>query len=279
MGRIFCAFALLVAFAQSSEAYVYNQHRFPGNTAYYYVNLDSFRTCLPTLDANKILADIQLAASSWHDQTNANFSFVYAGQTGKTGLLNDGVTTVYCDAIPSAEQLLAQTYYWFDGTGYVTNFDIAIYPSTYPQYPYITSDLTATSNLYLLDILIHEFGHGLSLNHSADPNATMFAPTSINSTQERTLYSDDILAIETVYGVRNALPPPPDPTPIPIPPPPVTECVTSGVTYPAGAKLTQTMKTGQVGTWLSAREAEGWALLTSVKAKSQTTVTLECGGS
>lgn len=256
------------------SAYVYNGHRFPGNVAYYYVNLESFRACLPNLNQATVLADLQLAASGWHDQTNADFSFVYLGPTTRTGLNNDGVTTVYCDATPNVEGLIAQTYWWYDGSGYLTNFDIAFYPNTYQQYPYLTSDLPCSAGLYLLDLAIHEWGHGLSLAHSSDSNATMWAPTSVCSTKERTLYSDDILAIETVYGVRT---PAPDPPPPVIEPPPVTACVTNGVTYALGATLTQTMKNGQVGPWLTARELEGWGLLSTSKAKSLSTVTVECG--
>jgi len=59
-----------------------------------------------------------------------------------------------------------------------------------------------------------------------------------------------------------------------LPPP---QCTYNGGSYATGATLSITMKNGVVDTWLAARVAEGWVLVSRTKARSQTTVTVRCG--
>jgi hypothetical protein len=65
--------------------------------------------------------------------------------------------------------------------------------------------------------------------------------------------------------------------PPPPPPPPPSTCTLNGVSYALGAQVTQTMKNGDVDTWLSQRYTAGWTLVRRTKSKSQTTVTVKCG--
>jgi len=59
-----------------------------------------------------------------------------------------------------------------------------------------------------------------------------------------------------------------------LPPP---QCTYNGGSYATGATLSITMKNGVIDTWLAARAAEGWVLVSRTKARSQTTVTVRCG--
>ncbi len=56
----------------------------------------------------------------------------------------------------------------------------------------------------LLDVATHEVGHLLGLEHSENPDATMFAEGPRGSTERRTLHLDDLDALTAAYG-----PPPP----------------------------------------------------------------------
>ena len=58
---------------------------------------------------------------------------------------------------------------------------------------------------------------------------------------------------------------------------PPAQCTYNGGSYATGATLSITMKNGVVDTWLAARVAEGWVLVSRTKARSQTTVTVRCG--
>lgn len=61
------------------------------------------------------------------------------------------------------------------------------------------------------------------------------------------------------------------------PPPPSTTCTYNGTAYAIGATLGPfTMKNGQVDAFLAARQAEGWAVASRTRTKSQTTLTLIC---
>ena len=254
---------VLLALPTTPRAYEYTGYRWAGTSAAYYVNLDSCTT--GNLVRADLLRDVQTAAFAWTDQTNANFQFVYAGTTSLTGINPDGVNTVFCTTDADGSGYLAEARSWAGGDGFLFDVDLWLHLG---NHPYLTSDQPCTYAIFVLDILIHEFGHALALNHSTDVNATMFSPTSTCSTKERTLYSDDILAIESVYGLRVP------PVPIPLP---AISCLTAGITYPLGAPLSFTGKTGAASQWLTARQAEGWILVSRTAAKGQTTVAVQCG--
>ena len=58
---------------------------------------------------------------------------------------------------------------------------------------------------------------------------------------------------------------------------PPAQCTYNGGSYATGATLSITMKNGVIDTWLAARAAEGWVLVSRTKARSQTSVTVRCG--
>lgn len=186
------------------SAYSYEGHRWAGSAATYYgrdthvpylVNLDSCASM--GLDQSRVLADIQTAASAWHEQTNADFEWVYSGLTDRVGLSVDGQNTVSC--MPGWTGYLSNVQWHYGANGYLDDFDIQIWVG---PVPWFTSDQSCAQGTYILDILIHEFGHGLVLGHSTDPNATMYSPANYCDTYPRTLYTDDINAIEAIYGMR-----------------------------------------------------------------------------
>jgi len=263
-------FTLALLCPSLASAYTYNGHRWPSNQVPFYVNVDSCTgpsSVTTTLIAADVLTDIQTAAFAWHDQTNANLSFVYAGTTTVTGFVPDGSVTVFCVPEPDFSGFVGQIYWWFGGDGNLFDFDIAIETG---NYPYITSNEACDgASVYVLDVAIHEFGHGLSLGHSADVNATMYQGTVPCATKDRTLYSDDIAAIEAVYGLRT----PPD-----VPPPALVSCTTGGVVYPIGSFLSSgSLRNGAANGWLTARLAEGWVLYSTDKSKGFSTLVVVCG--
>jgi hypothetical protein len=71
----------------------------------------------------------------------------------------------------------------------------------------------------LFTVALHEAGHALGLAHSDQPGAVMYPYYR----QAYGLTSDDIAAIQDLYGVHGApAPPTPQPPPVTTPPPPIT---------------------------------------------------------
>ncbi len=255
-----CLIALLGAAAVG--AYDYTGFKWPGTTTQYSVNVAS---CTSVMNPTAFLADVQASGTAWHDQTNANFEFMYGGTTAIAAVQGDNASIVFCTTTPDASGYIAETHCFADGNGALVDCDTWLHLG---NAVYTTSDQSCLE-VVTLDIMTHEFGHWLALNHSADPNATMASGITACSTKDRTLYSDDINAIESVYGLREAPPPPP--------PPPPTACVTDGVTYALGAQLSFTGGNGPAAAWQAARTAEGWTLINKTKLKNLTTVVMKCG--
>lgn len=187
----------------------------------YYINLTDCPGDKPSL-----VTDFQNAAASWELQSHANIHLVYMGQTTKSGLVNDRTNVISCQTGSSSAGYIGQSSGgWFrDASGNYTDADIVIWLGTYPQYPFIARNVPCTANLYYTNILVHEFGHILGLDHSTVAGATMVQGTSVCSTNEESLEPDDIQGIETLYPASPSPSPAPSPDPPPTPVPPPVSC-------------------------------------------------------
>lgn len=221
---VFTGFLL---FVKSSNAYVPLGSIWTAKSMTYLVNTSS----MTTITAAPALADLQMAASAWTTQTGANWSFVYGGTTAITGFRNDGSNVVFFTQDTngaSGDTYLAFTTCWWSGS---TMLDCDIKFREAAAIIYTTDqicDPTAGFNggYYLLDMATHEFGHALGLLHTDVVDATMHIGIGACDTRDRTLESDDIAGIQSLYGLI-ATPgpspspsPTPTPSPIPSPPPP-----------------------------------------------------------
>jgi MYXO-CTERM domain-containing protein len=93
------------------------------------------------------------------------------------------------------DNTLAKTTVTFDGeTGEILDADIEI------NHAY--NELTVSDSAVVFDlqsVLTHEIGHFIGLDHSPDPDATMFAGYDEGSTSLRTLEADDVAAACAAY--------------------------------------------------------------------------------
>ncbi len=214
------------------------------------------------LTPDQIATSVQAAMTVWN-QAGSNFHFTFGGFTN-AGQGYDGQNVI---SFPTTnpEGNIAFTYSWWDASNHLLDSDVLLYPG----FDYVADDQNCAAfgyGVYLVDILAHELGHLAGLNHSDAIDATMHIGYAACSQTQRTLEVDDMLGIQSLYGLSGSVPIPPV-----IPPPPAATC-------PDGDTITRTMKNGQIGIWLAAREAEGYALLSTQKVKSQTTITVVCGG-
>lgn len=124
----------------------------------------------------------------------ANFDFFFAGRALSNGVVGDD-THGEIDGCAGGVQ--AFTEYFTNGKGFRTRYYGCWLWVDGPE-----GDWQGSGGwLDLQGIATHEFGHALGLGHSADPTATMFATTS-DGKSHRTLESDDIVGIQSIYGTR-----------------------------------------------------------------------------
>jgi hypothetical protein len=190
----------------------------------YKVNTSS----ISTMTASSALADIQSASILWTTQSQANWNFTYGGTTSVAGSANDGTNAIYFTNTTPTDGYLAATNCWASTTT-LLDCDISVREATVAYYT--TDEIcdpagSANGGIYLLDILAHEFGHSLGLLHSEIVDATMRPGVTPCDTRSRTLETDDITGIQSIYGNVPAPTPVPAPSPVPtpipapIPPPP-----------------------------------------------------------
>lgn len=203
------------------KAYVYNGHKWAANGMTYKINTASFTCC----DANEVINDVSLAANAWSNQTQANFKFTYGGTTTDAGMVNDGTNAIFAVAGTSPYGYVAETNWWYDGTGNLVDSDTRVFLGAVT---WVTSATACTgSEEWIYQIMTHELGHALTLAHSDIATATMHSGINYCDNTENSLDPDDILAIETVYGRITSVDPTPSPspsptpTPVPSPPPPI----------------------------------------------------------
>lgn len=124
----------------------------------------------------------------------ANFDFFFSGRATSNGEVGDD-THGEIDGCAGGVQ--AFTEFFTNGTGFRTRYYGCWLWVDGPE-----GDWQGSGGwLDLQGIATHEFGHALGLGHSSDPSATMYATTS-DGKSHRSLEDDDIIGIQTIYGVR-----------------------------------------------------------------------------
>jgi hypothetical protein len=202
--------ALMWAGSSGVAGYSSVGHTWGTSQVYYYVNGQS-----SSLSASQVISGVQQAAAVWSQQSRANLQLVYGGTTSGSSLTMDYQNQVFLrNAAPG---YAGETYWWYDGSGRLVDFDIALYEGNNRFY---TGGAGCTgTGLYLEDLVVHEFGHGLGLGHSDASGATMAAwmPSYCDMTQ-MTLEPDDIAGIEALYPGGSSSPSSPPAESAPPPP-------------------------------------------------------------
>ena len=179
-----------------------------------------------TPDSNTVRSEIQRALDQWARYSNVTFSETQreAAEQSIDILFASGA---HGDAYPFTDtNILAHTFY----------------PAP-PNAEPIAGDMhfnaaeiwRVGSGIDLFSVALHEAGHALGLGHSDDPDAVMYPYYKMATG----LTSDDIAAVQALYGTpssRTAPPPPPPPPASPPSSPPVTPPANppSGPSSPAG---------------------------------------------
>lgn len=180
-------------------AYVLNGSVWVPGTMPYTVNPSNL-----DVPASAIAPALAVGANAWRAQSNASFSFTYAGESTQTTNTNDGINLVLFRNASSGSAIA--TAYWWSSGSRIIDGDIVFWDGAYR---FFTGASGCSSGFYVEDIATHEFGHVLGLGHSALPAATMFATTASCNTSNRTLDADDIAGVRALYPPTGPTPPRP----------------------------------------------------------------------
>ena len=186
-----CTFAALGTWPIDLIGYVMNGPKWPTSEVRYYVNPDNVH-----VSDTAAIAAIQNGAAAWSEQSGANISLLYAGQTSGSSLTFNGKNEVFFRNTTKSG-MNAETLWWYDYNNHITEFDVVFYTGSLKLF---AGSAGCSSGLYIEDLATHEFGHALGLGHSRVDGATMEpAVAGYCDMNFRTLAPDDIAGIESIY--------------------------------------------------------------------------------
>jgi Matrixin len=190
----------MLACGVAAHAYTVLGPKWGAQQVPYYVNPAS-----SDMSETDVLAAIQAGASAWASQSSANIAPVYSGQTTVTSVSLNGRNEVFLRE--QSTGMYGETYWWADFSNRLVEADIIFYAGGYLFF----KDTAACSGtgVYLLDAATHEFGHVLGMGHSSVSGATMYPSMALCSTYVRSLDTDDIAGIRSLYPPILTAPGPP----------------------------------------------------------------------
>jgi hypothetical protein len=174
---------------QQPSAYALKTARWNTTSVPFYVNAQN-------LDAAPadLLSGVHFGAYAWTVQSNAAFSFYYAGGTSGSTVTNNGRNEVFFRNASNGSAI-ATTYTYSSG-GRILDTDIVFWDGAYKFFSGVTG---CSGGFYVEDVAAHEFGHALGLAHSSVSGATMYPSLGYCSTGARWLAEDDKQGVEALY--------------------------------------------------------------------------------
>ena len=158
----------------------------------------SYRINENTADCTGEGAAVQAAAETWN-AAGADFAFSYSGTTTATGYSLNGINEILWTNLGSGGPLARAVWWSYTHSGEIIEADIEFND----YYLWSTATSTPSGRYDVQTVALHELGHWLSLEHSADQEAIMYA---YYMGTQRTLHADDIAGIRHIYGTAPVLP-------------------------------------------------------------------------
>jgi hypothetical protein len=225
----------LVAWAPSAGAFERSQDPQTGVCLEWYVRQVTVlvnERCSDDVPAAACLAAVAAGFGVWNEPTCSDFVFVAGGTTPRTDVgfdqrdWNNNINLVVWierdwQHEPGSIAMTTTTY--DRTTGEVVDSDIEVNGE---DYRYSTSGSGTYTDIW--NMIAHEAGHVLGLDHSHLPEATMYPTAAPGETLKRDLAPDDIAGLCHIYPAGQ-------PSPLCAPRPPTEEgCASSGATGGGG---------------------------------------------
>ncbi|MGD8967869.1 MAG: matrixin family metalloprotease [Anaerolineae bacterium] len=179
----------LIDVGPQAADYVYSGQKWPGSDPMgedYLVNPANN----DGLGATDVLNAITSAGGTWSSVSTADFEFSYGTTTGATTHGYNNANEILWRNV-GASSTLATSYWWYNYSDFILEADIVFNDyhtwSTVPG-PGGTFDVET--------VALHELGHWLSLGHSSNPDAIMYATYG---GVQHTLHEDDMDGISWIY--------------------------------------------------------------------------------
>ena len=194
----FVVLAACLALPIIGSGYSSSGHKWKVHSVGYYINPSN-----NDVGEAALVSAVQNAAAAWSLQSNADFSFYYAGKTTGSSFTMNNKNEVFFRGSKGA--LVGETYRWYNALGEIIDSDIAFYDAANT---FTTTGTSCTAKMVIENFATHEFGHMLGLSHSSNSAATMYPSSKACSTEWTSLESDDKNGIEALYpgGTSNAKP-------------------------------------------------------------------------
>ena len=177
------------------NSYVYNGYHWPDDNREvdFYVNLNTTQLGSDGSAADFLRA-ISAAADTWSVVPSAAFGLRNAGATAISAAGYDRTNVVvFATGMPG--DVGAVTNYWFrESTGEILDADLTIND----EFDLDATGSPTSTELDLQSIVLHEFGHWLSLGHDDDPAAIM-SEIIVPGAVRHVLDASDIEGISAIY--------------------------------------------------------------------------------
>ena len=180
-----------------ASAYATAGNHWPVNSVNYYVN----PTNSQGLDATAIHNNAAAAAAAWPTQTGINLTLRDAGNTNASVVALDNQNNIFFRNDGSNGYLMATYTWWYTATRQLIEADTVINE----YYNQLTSALRCSGpSFYIQNVLTHEFGHFIGMDHSSVTTATMYPTSGACGTSLESLDPDDIAGVLTLYPISTA---------------------------------------------------------------------------
>jgi hypothetical protein len=182
----------------SAADYIYNERKWPIGNVSFHVNLNSDKIDMGNGTADDFLAAILNGAMTWSMAPDAEFVLTYTGETETVAPAYDHTNNIFfidkgLVDDNGVRRPLATATVW-SSNGVILDADITVNDA----YQWDATGQPERTEIDLESVVLHEFGHWLSLGHDSNNRAVMYYAITAG-TLKRALFDNDQRGIGFIY--------------------------------------------------------------------------------